>query len=65
MGWTGGTVPSPLVIGKGMSHFPNGQSMVMLDMSATATQEAMPLFMVHTQITVHYLLAWITKINEY
>ena len=33
-----------------------------LDMSATATQEAMPLFMVHTHITVHYLLA---KINEY
>ena len=37
----------------------------MLDMSATATQEAMPLFVVHTQITVHYLLARFTKINEY
>ena len=32
MGWMGGTVASPFVTGKGMSHFPNGQSMAMLDM---------------------------------
>ena len=32
MGWTGRTVASPFVTGKGMSHFPNGQSMAMLDM---------------------------------
>ena len=48
-----------------MFHIPNGHLMVKLDMSATATQEAMLLFMVHAEITVHYLLAWITKINEY